>query len=76
MTVPSIPSQVVFGCAGNGAAVPVRQARGHDGPPVPTALPSSIPHHPTMEGGPLPADLVRGLLATSLESRKGRTRCR
>ena len=67
MMVLSIQSQVVFGCAGNSAAVPVLQARGHEVLAVPTALLSNTPYYPRSEGGSLPADLVRRLLEGALE---------
>jgi pyridoxine kinase len=62
MTVISIQSQVVHGHVGNNAAVFPLQARGIEVAAVPTTLLSNHPHYPSMRGGVLDAEFVRGLL--------------
>ena len=62
MTVISIQSQVVHGHVGNNAAVFPLQACGIEVAAVPTTLLSNHPHYPSMRGGVLDAEFVRGLL--------------
>jgi len=63
----SIQSQLVFGCAGNNAAVPLLQRLGDTVYAVPTTLLSNTPHYPTIAGGPLDPALVEALLDTLLD---------
>jgi len=63
----SIQSQLVFGCAGNSAAVPLLQRLGATVYAVPTTLLSNTPHYPTIAGGPLDPALVEALLDTLLD---------
>ncbi|MBI1338784.1 pyridoxal kinase [bacterium] len=63
----SIQSQLVFGCAGNNAAVPLLQRLGATVYAVPTTLLSNTPHYPTIAGGPLDPALVEALLDTLLD---------
>ncbi|MEI2416417.1 pyridoxal kinase [Orrella sp. JC864] len=62
MLVISIQSQVVYGYAGNTAAVPVLQAAGLTVLQVPTTILSNTPHYPQFSAMPVDADHVRGLL--------------
>ncbi len=68
MSVISIQSQVVYGHAGNSAAVFPMQMLGIDVMAVPTTLFSNRPRYPTIRGRVLDADLVADLL-TGLEER-------
>jgi len=63
----SIQSQLVFGCAGNNAAVPMLQRLGTTVYAVPTTLLSNTPHYPTIAGGPLDPALVEALLDRLLD---------
>lgn len=63
----SIQSQLVFGCAGNNAAVPMLQRLGAIVYAVPTTLLSNTPHYPTIAGGPLDPALVEVLLDRLLD---------
>ncbi len=63
----SIQSQLVFGCAGNNAAVPLLQRLGATVHAVPTTLLSNTPHYPTVAGGPLDPVLVEALLDRLLD---------
>jgi len=63
----SIQSQLVFGCAGNSAAVPLLQRLGATVHAVPTTLLSNTPHYPTVAGGPLDPVLVEALLDRLLD---------
>lgn len=63
----SIQSQLVFGCAGNNAAVPMLQRLGATVYAVPTTLLSNTPHYPTIAGGPLDPALVEALLDRLLD---------
>lgn len=63
----SIQSQVVYGCAGNAAAVPVLLASGATVHAVPTVLLSNTPHYPTVGGAPLPVPLVADVLRVFLD---------
>jgi hypothetical protein len=62
VTVIAIQSQVVHGHVGNSAAVFPLQACGLEVAAVPTTLLSNHPHHSSMRGGVLDAELVRDLL--------------
>lgn len=62
-----IQSQLVFGCAGNSAAVPLLQRLGATVYAVPTTLLSNTPHYPTIAGGPLDPALVEALLDRLLD---------
>lgn len=62
-TVVSIQSQLVFGYAGNSAAVPVLQSAGLTVYPVPTTLLSNTPHYPQWACLPVRAEDVRALCA-------------
>lgn len=62
-----IQSQLVFGCAGNYAAVPLLQRLGATVYAVPTTLLSNTPHYPTIAGGPLDPVLVEALLDRLLD---------
>ena len=66
-TIVSIQSQLVFGCAGNNAAVPLLQRLGDTVYAVPTTLLSNTPHYPTIAGGPLDPALVEALLTRLLD---------
>jgi len=66
-TIVSIQSQLVFGCAGNNAAVPLLERLGATVHAVPTAILSNTPHYPTIAGGPMPAELIRDLLNILLD---------
>ncbi|MCB1757842.1 MAG: pyridoxal kinase [Gammaproteobacteria bacterium] len=63
----SIQSQLVFGCAGNNAAVPLLQGLGATVYAVPTVLLSNTPHYPTIGGKPLEAPFVAELLERLLD---------
>lgn len=65
--VVSIQSQLVFGHAGNSAAVLPLERAGIPVSPVPTVLYSNTPHYPSLSGDVLPPDNVRALLAALLE---------
>ena len=65
--VVSIQSQVVYGCAGNTAAVPVLRASGATVYAVPTVLLSNTPHYPTVGGAPLPAPMIAEVLRVFLD---------
>lgn len=60
-TVVSIQSQLVFGYAGNSAAVPVLQSAGLTVCPVPTTMLSNTPHYPEWASVPVRAQDVRAL---------------
>ncbi|CAM4284409.1 pyridoxal kinase [Kerstersia similis] len=62
-TVVSIQSQLVFGYAGNSAAVPVLQSAGLTVYPVPTTLLSNTPDYPEWSSMPVRAEDVRALCA-------------
>ena len=66
-TIVSIQSQLVFGCAGNNAAVPLLQRLGDTVYAVPTTLLSNTPHYPTIAGGPIEPALVEALLDRLLD---------
>lgn len=66
-TIVSVQSQLVFGCAGNNAAVPVLTRLGATVHAVPTVLLSNTPHYPTIAGGPVGAELVGNLLNRLLD---------
>lgn len=63
----SIQSQLVFGCAGNNAAVPLLQRLGATVYAVPTTLLSNTPHFPSLAGGPVDPALIEDLLARLLD---------
>ena len=50
----SIQSQVVYGCVGNNAAMPVFRKAGWRALAVPTVILSNTPHYPTLHGGAVP----------------------
>lgn len=62
MIVISLQSQVVYGYAGNTAAVPVLQAAGLTVLHVPTTMLSNTPHYPEFSAMPVQAEHVRSLL--------------
>ena len=66
-TIVSIQSQLVFGCAGNNAAVPLLQRLGATVYAIPTALLSNTPHYPSIAGGPLDPELIENLLVRLLD---------
>lgn len=66
-TIVSIQSQLVFGCAGNNAAVPLLQRLGATVYAIPTALLSNTPHYPSIAGGPVDPVLIEDLLARLLD---------
>lgn len=66
-TIVSIQSQLVFGCAGNNAAVPLLQRLGATVYAIPTALLSNTPHYPSIAGGPIDPALIEDLLARLLD---------
>jgi len=63
----SIQSQLVFGCAGNNAAVPLLQRLGASVYAIPTALLSNTPHYPSIAGGPIDPALIENLLDRLLD---------
>lgn len=63
MLVLSLQSQLVYGYAGNSAAVPVLQAAGLTVLPVPTTLLSNTPHYPDFTRAPIGAKEVGDLLS-------------
>jgi len=63
----SIQSQLVFGCAGNNAAVPLLQRLGASVYAIPTALLSNTPHYPSIAGGPVDPALIESLLERLLD---------
>lgn len=63
----SIQSQLVFGHAGNSAAVFPLQCAGLPVSPVPTVVYSNNPHYSSMAGDVMPPDEVRALLDVLLE---------
>lgn len=71
----SVQSQMVYGCAGNNAAVPPLLAMGMRVAAVPTTLFSNAPVYPTTRGQVLPdewlADLLRGIEERGLPARAG-----
>lgn len=60
--VVTVQSQVVYGCVGNVAAVPVLQGGLLQVAQVPTIILSSTPGYPSVHGGPVPPDWFRGWL--------------
>ena len=66
-SIVSIQSQLVYGCAGNNAAVPLLQKLGATVYAVPTVLLSNTPHYPTIGGIDLAPDIVNDLLTRLLE---------
>ncbi|MEB6661092.1 pyridoxal kinase [Achromobacter ruhlandii] len=60
--VVSIQSQVVYGCVGNNAAMPVFRQAGLRAIALPTVILSNTPHYPTLHGGAVPLDWFEGLL--------------
>lgn len=66
-TIVSIQSQLVFGCAGNNAAVPLLQRLGATVYAIPTALLSNTPHYPSIAGGPIDPALIESLLDRLLD---------
>lgn len=62
MDVISVQSQLVYGHAGNSAAVPPLRALGMRVAEIPTTLLSNAPFYPTLRGRVLPADWFAGLL--------------
>ncbi|WP_435103437.1 pyridoxal kinase [Arhodomonas sp. AD133] len=67
MHVLSIQSQLVYGYAGNSAAVPALQRADIDVSAVPTVLLTNNPHYPDTAGGPMRPDTVAAHIATALE---------
>ena len=60
--VVSIQSQVVYGCVGNNAAMPIFRQAGLRAIALPTVILSNTPHYPTLHGGAVPLDWFEGLL--------------
>lgn len=60
--VVSIQSQVVYGCVGNNAAMPIFRQAGLRAVALPTVILSNTPHYPTLHGGAVPLDWFQGLL--------------
>lgn len=58
----SVQSQVVYGCVGNNAAMPVFRKASLHAIAVPTVILSNTPHYPTLHGGAVPLDWFEGLL--------------
>lgn len=67
--VVAIQSQVVYGCVGNTAAVPVLQAGLLQVAQVPTIVLSSTPGYPSVHGGAMPLDWLRGWLDDLIANR-------
>ena len=63
----SMQSQLVYGCAGNNAALPLLQALGATVYAVPTVLLSNTPHYKTVALHEIPAPVVEELLLRTLE---------
>ncbi|ASJ72834.1 pyridoxal kinase [Granulosicoccus antarcticus] len=63
----SIQSQLVYGCAGNNAAMPLLQKLGATVYAVPTVLLSNTPHYPTIGGIDMASDIVEELLSRLLD---------
>lgn len=66
-TIVSIQSQLVYGCAGNNAAMPLLQMLGATVYPVPTVVLSNTPQYPTIAGTDMPPNVVDELLNRFLE---------
>lgn len=58
----SIQSQVVYGCVGNNAAMPIFRQAGLRAIALPTVILSNTPHYPTLHGGAVPLNWFQGLL--------------
>lgn len=67
--VVAIQSQVVYGCVGNTAAVPVLQAGLLQVAQVPSIILSSTPGYPSVHGGAMPLDWFRGWLDDLIANR-------
>lgn len=68
LTIVSIQSHLVYGCAGNNAAVPLLQRLRATVYVVPTALLSNTSHYPTIAGGPFDPGMIVSLLRRLLDS--------